>query len=98
MPQDTNHEAAVYIVDDDSSIRRALESLFRSVGLQTRCYGSAQDFLEVEPADLPGCIVLDVRLPGMSGLDFQAKMVDLGNSLPVVLMTGHGDVPMSVRQ
>ncbi|QOZ51526.1 response regulator transcription factor [Bradyrhizobium sp. CCBAU 53338] len=97
MPQDANNEAVVYIVDDDSSLRRALDSVFRSVGLQTRCYGSAQDFLEAQPVDLPGCIVLDVRLPGMSGLDFQTKLADLGNQLPVVLMTGRGDAPVSER-
>jgi FixJ family two-component response regulator len=87
----------VHVIDDDASLRAALDSLFRSVGLQVRLYGSAADFLDAPPVDAPGCLVLDVRLPGLSGLDFQAQLADLGVSLPVVLMTGHGDIPMSVR-
>lgn len=85
------------VVNDDGSLRSALDSLFRTVGLQTCSYGSVQDFLEGKPADSPGCVVLDVRLPGMSGLEFQEKLADLGNPLPVVQITGHGDVPMSVK-
>jgi len=89
--------AFVHVIDDDASLRTALDSLFRSVGLQVRLSGSAADFLDAPPVDAPGCLVLDVRLPGLSGLDFQAQLADLGVSLPVVLMTGHGDIPMSVR-
>jgi len=87
----------VHIVDDDASLREALSTLFRSVGLEARLYGSAQEFLDAEQPDAPGCLVLDVRLPGLSGLDFQEKLAGLGVGLPVVLMTGHGDIPMSVR-
>ena len=87
----------VYIVDDDESLGQALESLFRSVGLAARVHGSVQSFLASSPGGEPGCIVLDVRLPGLSGLDFQDRLDEFGIALPVVLMTGHGDIPMSVR-
>jgi FixJ family two-component response regulator len=97
MPQQISDKAVVHIVDDDESLRRALDSLFRSVGLQARMYESARDFLDAKAGDLPGCIVLDVRLPGISGLDFQEQLVELGIHLPVILITGHGDVPMSIR-
>jgi FixJ family two-component response regulator len=89
--------ATVHIVDDDAPLAAALESLFRSMGLDARTYGSAQAFLEARHPDQPGCLVLDVRLPGLSGLDFQGQLAELGIGLPVVLMTGHGDIPMSVR-
>lgn len=89
--------AIVHIVDDDASLRNALVSLFRSVDLTARQYGSAAEFLEASLADGPGCLVLDIRLPGVNGLDFQAQLAGRGITLPVVLMTGHGDVPMSVR-
>jgi len=92
-----SEQAIVYVVDDDMSLAAALESLFRSVGLTVRTHGSARDFLEEKRADLPGCLVLDVRLPGISGLDFQDQLAEHGVTLPVVLMTGHGDIPMSVR-
>lgn len=87
----------VHIVDDDPSLRAALDSLFRSVGLETRLFGTAQEFLQSGQSAVAGCLVLDVRLPGVSGLDFQAQLVSAGVSMPVVLMTGHGDIPMSVR-
>jgi FixJ family two-component response regulator len=89
--------AVVHIVDDDESLRAALGRLFRSVGLESRSYGSAHDFINAPRPDEPGCIVLDVRMPGMSGIDFQTQLASLGIRLPVVLMTGHGDIPMSVR-
>lgn len=89
--------AIVYIIDDDESLRRALDRVFRSVGLETRTYGSAAEFLDAEKVDVPGCIVLDVRLPGTSGLAFQAQLADLGIHMPVILITGHGDIAMSVR-
>jgi FixJ family two-component response regulator len=89
--------AVVHIVDDDESLRTALGRLFRSVGLASKSYGSANDFINAPRLDEPGCIVLDVRMPGMSGIDFQAQLATLGIRLPVVLMTGHGDIPMSVR-
>jgi FixJ family two-component response regulator len=87
----------VHVIDDDSTLRVALDSLFRSVGLATKCYGSVQDFIASLPPGAAGCLVLDVRLPGLSGLDFQAQLAELGITLPVVLMSGHGDIPMSVR-
>ena len=90
-------EPLVHVVDDDPSLLGALDSLFRSVGLEARTYGSAREFLDAKRPDRPGCLVLDIRLPGTSGLDFQSQLADLGIALPVVLMTGHGDIPMSVR-
>ncbi|MET0504641.1 MAG: response regulator transcription factor [Luteibacter sp.] len=87
----------VCIVDDDASVREALASLFRSVGLAVASFGSAADFLARENPDAPGCLVLDVRLPGVSGLDFQAQLAAMDNRLPIVFMTGYGDIPMSVR-
>lgn len=90
--------AVVHIIDDDESMRSSLDSLLRSTGLAARMYESVAAFLENAPAaDAPGCLVLDVRLPGMSGLDFQQRLDGLGIRLPVILMTGHGDIPMSVR-
>lgn len=97
MSNDPSDGAVVHIVDDDESLRRALDRLFRSVGLETRSYGAVREFVDAGTADLPGCIVLDVRLPGISGLEFQAQLAELGVNLPVVLMTGHGDIPMTVR-
>jgi FixJ family two-component response regulator len=91
------NSATVHIIDDDASLRGALDSLFRSTGLQTRLYGSAAEFLAASRADEAGCLVVDIRLPGISGLDFQERLAGLGIHLPVVLMTGHGDIPMSVR-
>jgi len=90
-------KAVVYVIDDDASMRHALEHVFISVGLETRTYSSAGDFLAAKPADGPGCVVVDVRLPDMNGLDFQTHLTKLGISLPVVIMTGYGDIPMSVR-
>lgn len=87
----------VHVIDDDRSMRLALDSLLRSVGYATRLYGSAPEFLQSEDRDGPGCLVLDIRLPGVSGLDFQAQLIGAGSRMPVILMTGHGDIPMSVR-
>ncbi|PTQ07818.1 DNA-binding response regulator [Sphingomonas oleivorans] len=89
--------AIVHIVDDDESLRLSLDSLFRSVGLATRLHGSARSFLDADRPELPGCLVLDIRLPGMSGLDFQAQLAAAGIHIPIILMTGHGDIPMTVR-
>jgi FixJ family two-component response regulator len=97
MPQASVEIPVVHIVDDDDSLRCGLDSLLRSVGLLARTYGSTQEFLKADRLDGPGCIVLDIRLPGTSGLDFQEQLAGLGIYLPVVLMTGHGDIPMSVR-
>ena len=87
----------VHVIDDDVSLRDALGLMFPSVGLDVRTYASVQEFLDAGAHDGPGCIVLDVRLPGISGLDFQTRSDGLGVHLPIVLMTGHSDVPMSVR-
>lgn len=87
----------VFIIDDDPDLRDALAGLFRSVDLATTTYASAAEFLTTKRSDGPGCLVLDVRMPGLSGLDFQAQLAGLGIHLPVILMTGHGDIPMSVR-
>ena len=87
----------VHIVDDDGSLRAGLASLLLTVGLTARTYGSTQEFLNAEQLHCPGCIVLDIRLPGANGLDFQEELAAFGINLPMVLMTGHGDIPMSVR-
>ena len=87
----------VFVVDDDAELRLALDNLFRSVGLQARLFGSAAEFLKANAGDMPGCLVLDIRLPGVSGLEFQGQLTRAGVNLPIVFMTGHGDVPMSVR-
>src|SRR6202789_3073254 len=97
MPLQTSDKAIVHVVDDDASLRDALEGLFESVGLDTRTYGTAHEFLDAKLADKPGCIVIDIRLPDMNGLEFQARLVQVGVGLPVVMMTGYGDIPMSVR-
>jgi FixJ family two-component response regulator len=90
-------DAIVYIIDDDVSVREGLEDLLQSVGLAARSFGSTQDFLKNSRADVPGCIILDVRLPGQSGLEFQRVLADAGIHLPIVFISGHGDIPMSVR-
>ena len=94
----TKDEAViVHVIDDDISLRESLSLLLPTVGLTVRAYTSVQEFLDAGPHDTLGCIVLDVRLPGISGLDFQSRRDGFGIHLPIVLMTGHGDVPMSVR-
>ncbi|OKO76056.1 Nodulation protein W [Bradyrhizobium sp. AS23.2] len=97
MAQAPEKPPIVHIVDDDDSLRYALSSLLRSVGLDARIYGTTQEFLQSDCLEAHGCIVLDIRLPGISGLDFQEQLAGLGIRLPVILMTGHGDIPMSVR-
>lgn len=87
----------VFIVDDDRSIRETLDSLIRSIELNVRTFCTAQDFLQFKRPDAPGCLVLDVGLPGFNGLDFQYKLTESNNALPIVFISGHGDVPMSVR-
>src|SRR6266851_1819385 len=93
----TAEQPVVHVIDDDLSLRDALELLFSSVGLNARVYGSVQEFLDANAHDGPGCIVLDVRLPGISGLEFQSRRHGFGIRLPMVLMTGYSDVQMSVR-
>src|SRR5918996_4289874 len=87
----------VFVVDDDASIREALTSLIRSVGLGVETFGSAREFLNGPRPDAPGCLVLDVRLPGVSGLDLQRELATAQIDLPIVFLTGHGDIPMSVQ-
>ncbi len=87
----------VFIVDDDVSVRRALKNLLRSVGLEVETFGNAQEFLSAQRSETPACLVLDVRLPGLSGLDLQRKMVEANMDIPIIFLTGHGDIPMSVR-
>jgi FixJ family two-component response regulator len=93
----TERDAIVFVVDDDPSIRDALQSLIRSVGLRVQTFGSAQEFLDRQLPDAPACLVLDVRLPGLSGLDLQRDLAEAGIQLPIVFITGHGDIPMSVQ-
>src|SRR3989442_1554052 len=93
----TAEEPTVSVVDDDESMREALRSLFRSVSLKVETFGSGADFLRSKLPDVASCLVLDVRLPGLSGLDFQAELADAGIHIPIIFMTGHGDIPMSVR-
>jgi FixJ family two-component response regulator len=89
--------AVVFVVDDDPSMRRSLETLLRSVGNDVRLFSSAQEFMQASRPDAPGCLVLDVRLPGMSGLTFQQELTKAGVGLPVIFITGYGDIPMTVR-
>jgi FixJ family two-component response regulator len=93
----TDEKPLVHVVDDDASIRGALEGLFDTVGLQTQTYATAKDFLSAKISDRPGCIVVDVRLPDMNGLEFQTRLIQNGVGIPVVMITGHGDIPMSVQ-
>jgi FixJ family two-component response regulator len=93
----TEKDAIVFIVDDDETVRVALDRLLRSVGLKVQCFGSTQEFLRSARPDAPGCLVLDVRLPGSSGLDLQRELLELGVRLPIIFMTGYADIPMSVR-
>ena len=87
----------VFVVDDDLSIRDALTSLLRSVGLRVETFGSAREFLTRQPPDAPGCLVLDVRLPGLSGLDLQRELAAAQITMPIIFITGHGDIPMTVQ-
>jgi FixJ family two-component response regulator len=90
-------QSTVFIIDDDAALRMALSSLFRSVGLQVKALGSAPEFLQMRLPDGPSCLVLDVRLPGLSGLDFQAELNKANIQIPIIFMTGHGDIPMTVQ-
>jgi FixJ family two-component response regulator len=94
---DKTDEPCIYIVDDDQSVRDALSSLFRSVGYKVQLYGATQDFIDAKRGDGNSCLVLDIRLPGASGLDLQNHLNREQIPIPVIFMTGHGDIPMSVR-
>jgi FixJ family two-component response regulator len=103
VPQKSSTESAskreplVFIVEDDPSMRRALSNLFQSVGLEVEVFGSASDMLQTKLPDVASCLVLDVRLPGLSGLDFQTELARANIHIPIIFMTGHGDIPMTVR-
>ena len=90
-------DAMIFVVDDDVSMREALQRLLRSVGLQVTTFASAREFLQHRGADVPGCLVLDVRLPGLSGLDLQRELAAAQLDLPIIFMTGYGDIPMTVQ-
>jgi len=87
----------VFVIDDDSAIRKALASLIRSVGLHVELFASAQEFLQAKRPRAPSCLILDIRLPGISGLDFQRTLADANDLIPLIFITGHGDIQMSVR-
>ena len=93
----TTNQRTVLVVDDDASVRDALTDLFESVGLRVVVFGSTQEFLHVQRPDEPSCLVLDVRMPGKSGLDFQRDLNEVNLRIPIIFVTGHGDIPMSVR-
>ena len=93
----TEAQSIVFVVDDDASVREALKSLIRSVGLQVELFDSAQEFLLRKRPYGPSCVVLDVRLPGIGGLDFQRKLIEAKIPIPIIFITGHGDIAMSVR-
>src|SRR5262252_3772346 len=97
MKEQSQAPSSVYVIDDDKALRDSLTSLFRSVGLQVKAFGSANEFLEQPPPDTPSCLVLDVRLPGLSGLDFQSELAKANIHIPIVFMTGYGDIPMTVK-
>ena len=93
----TQDDPVVFIVDDDASVRLSIQDLLSSIGLRSQSFATPQEFLDSTRADCPSCLVLDVRLPGISGLDFQRELAEAGVSLPIIFITGHGDVPMSVQ-
>ncbi|WP_204128135.1 response regulator transcription factor [Pseudomonas ogarae] len=100
MSQTDVHDLAdsmVYIVDDDHSVRASLQDLLASVGLASMAFGSAREFIDAQRPDVPACLILDVRMPGLNGLDFQQEMARLNILVPVVFITAHGDIPMSVK-
>ena len=93
----TAADGVVFVIDDDAAFRESLNNLFRSIGVRVETFASAHEFLSSERRDRPGCVVLDVRMPGLSGLDLQKRMADAGIGIPIVFVTGHGDIPMSVQ-
>lgn len=93
----TEADAMVFVVDDDTSLRESLKNLIRSVGLRVEAFASAQEFLRSKRPNVPSCLVLDVRLPGLSGLDLQKRMAEADVEIPIIFITGHGDIPMTVQ-
>ena len=94
MPSD---RSTVFVVDDDALVRAAVQGMVKSVGLRSEAFGTPQEFLNSKRADGPSCLVLDVRLPGISGLDFQRELSEAGIRIPIIFITGHGDIPMTVK-
>ena len=94
---ESEKQPVVFVIDDDQSLRDALKRLFRMVGLRAETFAAAADFLKSKLPDVPTCLVLDVRLPGISGLDFQAELAKADIKIPIIFMTGHGDIPMTVK-
>src|SRR6218665_3684048 len=98
MQNEIQHDQFIaYVIDDDAGLRDGISALLRSVDIAVETFGSTKEFLRSKRSDLPGCLILDVRLPGMSGLEFQAELAKLGINLPIVFITAHADVPMSVQ-
>jgi FixJ family two-component response regulator len=95
--RESGEQPIVYVIDDDESMRRALTNLFQSVSLRVEVFGSAPELLQSSLPDVASCLVLDIRLPGLSGLDFQAELANANIRIPIIFMTGHGDIPMTVR-
>lgn len=93
----SDSKSVVFVVDDDPSMRKAITNLIESVGLQAQAFAAATEFLALKLPDAPCCLILDIRLPGLSGLDFQAKLADANIAIPIIFITAHGDIPMSVR-
>jgi FixJ family two-component response regulator len=89
--------STVFVVDDDADVRASIQGLLKSVGLRSQCFGTPQEFLRNKRPDEPSCLVLDVRLPGVNGLDFQRELADAGVRIPIIFITGHGDIPMTVK-
>ena len=89
--------ATVFIIDDDASVRESIQDLLESLGLRSESFGTAEEFLRSKRPEGPSCLILDVRLPGVNGLDFQSRLVDAGFQIPVIFITGHGDIPMTVK-
>src|SRR4030081_193497 len=87
----------VFVIDDDALVRTAIQGMLKSVGLRSETFGTPQEFLRSKRPDMPSCLVLDVRLPGINGLDFQRDLADAGIRIPIIFITGHGDIPMSVK-
>ena len=90
-------EPTVYLVDDDAGVRRSAKELIESIGLRVQAFGSAREFLEAQRPDAPGCLVLDIRLPGLSGLELQRELAKTSSPLPIIFISGHGDIPMTVQ-
>src|ERR1700740_1875674 len=90
-------DATVFVVDDDPGMRAAIQGLLKSANLRSEAFGTAQEFLRSKRPEGPSCLILDVRLPGINGLDFQRQLADAGLQIPIIFITGHGDIPMTVK-